>query len=139
MKSKFFQGLLGRRKKAAFVLIIVWGIIISLYFVPWGIWIVYIITTLLSFRSLLIIITQPTRISTSLPYEDLKQIPSVSLLVAIKNEETVIRQLVTELCGLDYVLGKYDLWIVNDHSTDKTVSILNDLAQEYPQLNILLL
>ena len=139
MKSKFFQGLLGRRKKAAFVLIIVWGIIISLYFVPWGIWIVYIITTLLSFRSLLIIITQPTRISTSSPYEDLKQIPSVSLLVAIKNEETVIRQLVTELCGLDYVLGKYDLWIVNDHSTDKTVSILNDLAQEYPQLNILLL
>jgi 1,2-diacylglycerol 3-beta-glucosyltransferase len=62
---------------------------------------------------------------------------TVSLLVAAKNEEAVIGQLVQQLCALDYPGDRYDIWIVDDNSTDQTPVILDRLAQKYSQLNVI--
>ena len=37
---------------------------------------------------------------------------------------------------IDYPANRYDLWIIDDYSTDATPQILDDLAQRYPQLNV---
>jgi 1,2-diacylglycerol 3-beta-glucosyltransferase len=57
-------------------------------------------------------------------------------VVSAKNEETVIGRLVKNLCQLDYPSDKYDVWLVDDASTDKTGQILDELAQVYPQLHV---
>jgi hypothetical protein len=48
--------------------------------------------------------------------------PYVSLLVAAKNEETVIEPLVAALCQLEYPAGRYEVWIIDDNSTDGTTA-----------------
>jgi 1,2-diacylglycerol 3-beta-glucosyltransferase len=62
--------------------------------------------------------------------------PIVTLLVSAKNEEAVIEGLVRNLCNLDYPSDRYELWIVDDASTDRTSEILTKLRGEFPQLNI---
>ncbi|ACK64687.1 glycosyl transferase family 2 [Rippkaea orientalis PCC 8801] len=136
-RSDFFQGLSGRRKKAAFVLMTVWGITVGLHLVSWGTWVVLGLTVLFLIQALRLINAQPDIIPEPLSDEALEKAPSVSLLVAAKNEEAVIGKLVTMLCNLDYPTDRYDLCVVDDHSTDKTPEILTQLAQKYPQLQII--
>jgi 1,2-diacylglycerol 3-beta-glucosyltransferase len=62
--------------------------------------------------------------------------PLVSILVAAKNEEIVISNLVKNLCNLDYPKGRYEVWIVDDNSTDRTPEILARLSKEYCQLRV---
>lgn len=62
--------------------------------------------------------------------------PHVSLLVAAKNEEHVIGNLVESLLCIDYPATRYDLWFIDDCSTDNTPQILDDLAQRHPRLNV---
>ena len=40
------------------------------------------------------------------------------------------------LCSLDYPADKYEVWAIDDRSTDNTPAILDRLAQEYPQLKV---
>lgn len=63
--------------------------------------------------------------------------PRVSLLVAAKDEEAVIGNLVKQLCSLDYPRDRYELWIVDDCSGDRTPDVLRSLQAEYPQLRVL--
>ena len=63
--------------------------------------------------------------------------PYVSLLVAAKNEEAVIGNLVKNLCSLEYPEDRYEVWIVDDNSTDTTPQLLAGLAQEHDQLRLL--
>ncbi|MDJ0730631.1 MAG: glycosyltransferase family 2 protein [Crocosphaera sp.] len=136
-RSDFFQGLSGRRKKAAFVLMAVWAIVMSLHLIAWGTWVIIALTTVFTIQAFRLIVAQPDPIPEPLSGENLQQSPSVSLLVAAKNEEAVIGKLVQQLCNLDYPTEKYDLWIVDDHSTDQTPEILDRLSQQYPQLNVI--
>ncbi|GBF82957.1 glycosyl transferase [Aphanothece sacrum FPU1] len=136
-RSDFFQGLSGRRKKAAFVLMTIWGITIGLHLVAWGTWIVFGLTALFLLQAVRLVWAKPEETPPPLCDEALANAPSVSLLVAAKNEEAVIGQLVNQLCNLDYPVPKYDLWVVDDHSTDQTPVILEQLAQQYPQLKII--
>jgi 1,2-diacylglycerol 3-beta-glucosyltransferase len=62
--------------------------------------------------------------------------PPVTLMVSAKNEEAVIEKLVRNLCGLDYPADRYEVWIIDDASTDRTPKILKQLQQEFPQLNV---
>jgi 1,2-diacylglycerol 3-beta-glucosyltransferase len=64
-------------------------------------------------------------------------LPFISLLVAAKNEEVVISNLVTMLCDLDYPKNRYEVWVIDDHSTDRTPVLLDKLAAEYDQLKVL--
>lgn len=135
-RSDFFQGLSGRRRKAALVLTTIWGVIIGLHLVSWGWAIVLGCTALLLLQSLRLAAAKPELTPGGLSDGDLANAPSVSLLVAAKNEEAVIGQLVKVLCNLDYPRDRYEVWVIDDRSTDKTPEILDKLVSQYPQLRV---
>lgn len=55
-----------------------------------------------------------------------KELPTVSIIVAAKNEELNILNCMKSLSELDYPEGKLEIIIVNDHSTDNTQKIIDD-------------
>jgi 1,2-diacylglycerol 3-beta-glucosyltransferase len=61
--------------------------------------------------------------------------PRVSVLVAARNEESVIARLVDNLCALDY--PDYEVWVADDGSTDATYRRLVEAGLTRPRLNIL--
>ena len=134
-RSDFFQGLAGRRRKAAFVLISIWSVTIALHLVSWGIWVIVALSLLLFIHLGRLFLARPQVISQSTA--SVIDLPSLSLLVAAKNEEAVIASLVKMLFAIDYPADKYEVWIVDDRSTDKTPEILERLSQEYKQLKVL--
>lgn len=68
------------------------------------------------------------------PIPELDQWPSISLIAPARNEERHIEQAVRSLMRLDY--PHLEITLVNDRSTDRTGEILDRLAQEFPQLNV---
>jgi cellulose synthase/poly-beta-1,6-N-acetylglucosamine synthase-like glycosyltransferase len=60
--------------------------------------------------------------------------PSISLIAPARNEERHIEQAVRSLTRLDY--PNLEITIINDRSTDRTSEILDRLAAEFPQLNV---
>lgn len=135
-KSDFFQGLEGRRKKAAFVLMAIWIVIISLHLVWWGYLAVASFTGLLCLQSIRLVFAKPQSSAKSELTQTNVELPFVSLLVAAKNEEAVIGNLVKMLCDLDYPQNKYEVWMIDDRSTDNTPAILDKLTKEYTQLKV---
>lgn len=136
-RSDFFQGLEGRRQKSAFVLMTIWGITILLHLVTWGSWVVWMMAGVILIQGLRLMGAKPESEPQTLSDDALADAPCVSLLVAAKNEESVITQLVNQLCNLAYPTEKYEVWIIDDYSTDKTPQILDQLAIKYPQLNVI--
>ena len=136
-RSDFFRGVEGRRKKAAFVLMSIWAVVAFLHLVSWGIWAIIGFSVLLALQTLRLITAKPEAEPEALTEAELSHAPSVSLLVAAKNEQAVIQNLVTQLCSLDYPVDKLDIWIIDDQSTDKTPAILDKLATQYEQLNVI--
>jgi 1,2-diacylglycerol 3-beta-glucosyltransferase len=63
--------------------------------------------------------------------------PYVSLLVAAKNEEAGYWQHSQVLCSQDYPMERYEVWIIDDNSSDQTPVLLEKLVQEYDQLKVL--
>ncbi|MBD2140185.1 glycosyltransferase family 2 protein [Anabaena sp. FACHB-1250] len=121
-----------RRGKAALVLTIVWSGTITLHLVSWGSIFILGLTTILGIHALGIIFTKPRDHSPKIEAD----LPFVSVLVAAKNEEAVIGRLVRNLCNLEYGNGQYEVWIIDDNSTDNTPQLLAELKQEYQQLNV---
>jgi 1,2-diacylglycerol 3-beta-glucosyltransferase len=136
-RSDFFRGQEGRRGKAALALITIWGTVIALHLVSWGFWLVVSCTGILLFHTIRLLSARPQPNPESLADDALAHAPHVSLLIAAKNEEVVIGRLVRMLCNLDYPVDKYEVWAIDDHSTDRTPEILDQLAREYPQLKVL--
>ena len=62
--------------------------------------------------------------------------PYVSLLVAAKNEEAVIARFVESICNVDYPIDRYEVWAIDDHSSDATPLVLEKLTKKYPQLKV---
>ena len=135
-REDFFQGLAGRRQKAALVLTTVWLAIVTLHIVSWGIWLIYGFTSLAGMQILRSLLAKADPIPLALSDERLADAPKVSLLVAAKNEEVVIANLVTMLCSLDYPAERYEVWAIDDRSTDNTPAILDRLTIKYPQLKV---
>ncbi|MEA5564598.1 MULTISPECIES: glycosyltransferase family 2 protein [unclassified Anabaena] len=123
----------GRRGKAALVLTIVWSSTIALHLASWGSIFVLGLTTIVGIHALVIVFAKPRRYQKEIQGE----LPFISILVAAKNEEAVIGKLVKNLCNLEYPNGQYEVWIIDDHSTDKTPHVLAELAEEYNNLKIL--
>ncbi|NEP58865.1 MAG: glycosyltransferase family 2 protein [Symploca sp. SIO2G7] len=135
--SDFFShGQEGRRSKAALTLTLVWGGTITLHLVSWGSWLIWGLMTLLVIQMFRLLLARPLRTPEPLCDQEQANFPEVSLLVAAKNEEAVIKNLVEMLCNLDYPKDKYELWVVNDHSTDQTPALLEQLATKYNQLKV---
>lgn len=135
-RSDFFQGMEGRRRKAAVLLMMVWGSVIALHLLAWGSWLVWGLTAILGIQALRLVFTQPYPLVEPIETEAWDQAPPVSILVAAKNEAAVIDSLARSLCHLDYPPDRYEIWIIDDHSSDQTPFILDHLAQVYPQLNV---
>ena len=135
-RSDFFQGTEGRRSKAAFLLIAVWGVVVALHLVSWGFWLVMSLTGVLVVYFLRLMLAKPDPMPSMLRDDQLADAPIVSLLVAAKNEEAVIDRLVKVLCNLDYPGDRYEVWFIDDASDDRTPEILDTLAQQYRQLRV---
>ncbi|MBD2260067.1 glycosyltransferase family 2 protein [Pseudanabaena sp. FACHB-2040] len=149
-----FPGYAGRRRKAAFTLTMLWGSTLLLHLVSWGSWLVWGMTLVLSTHAVRLLFARPSAAPALMPSvqptstvtvpsqtstvdkETWAAWPYVSVLVAAKNEESVITKLVDALCNLDYPTCRYDLWIIDDNSSDRTPQVLNRLTQEYPQLHV---
>jgi len=91
------------------------------------------LTTLIGIHALVVVFAKPRHPSKEMQGDW----PYVSLLVAAKNEEAVIGNLVKNLCSLEYPEHRYEVWIVDDNSTDTTPQLLAQLAQEYDNLKVL--
>ncbi|MEO0704897.1 MAG: glycosyltransferase family 2 protein [Cyanobacteria bacterium J06649_5] len=145
--SELFRGYAGRRLKAAIALITLWLITLLLHSVSWGREFVGVLTGLMSLHALRVMLADPITPPAPLPSSGTVEAastdieptswPYVSLLVAAKNEEQVVGNLVEALLHLDYPQTRYDLWFIDDCSTDNTAQILDDLAQRYPRLNVI--
>lgn len=126
----------GRRRKAALLLILIWSAVIALHLSSVGFWVIAGLATLMGAHALRLLgmhpATAPEPISPDAPAE---AYPFVSLVVAAKDEEAVISSLVKKLCTLDYPAHRYELWVVDDNSSDRTPTLLMELAQQFPMMH----
>jgi 1,2-diacylglycerol 3-beta-glucosyltransferase len=128
----------GRRRKAALVLVVVWSSTIALHLVAGGFWFVMGLTSLMGVHAVRLLLARPLPLPDPLPSGGTgSDYPFVSLLVAAKNEAAVIGALVRSLCELDYPADRYEVWVIDDNSTDQTLKILEALNPHYAQLNVL--
>lgn len=126
-----------RRRKAAVVLTIVWSGTIALHLVSWGSLFVLGLSTMFGIHALRVVFARPQSETEPMSDDTLADCPYVSLLVAAKNEEAVIGNIVRKLCSQDYPMERYEVWIIDDNSTDQTLVLLEKLAREYEQLKVL--
>lgn len=61
-----------------------------------------------------------------------QQLPSLSIIVAARNEEEQLQAALTSLLHIEY--PELELIVVNDRSTDSTGQILAQMSTNYPQL-----
>ena len=66
-----------------------------------------------------------------------KDLPTLDILVAARDEENVIARLVERLFNLDYPSEKLKIHIIDDGSVDDTPIILKKLSEKYQKLNII--
>jgi 1,2-diacylglycerol 3-beta-glucosyltransferase len=123
-----------RRCKAAIVMGSLWVGVAALHLISWGYIVAWIVTSIFCLRALKLVsinvVTPPILIPP-------QTYPFISLAIAAKNEAAVITNLVESLCSLDYPADRYEVWAIDDNSTDRTPEILDTLAQKYPQLQVL--
>jgi 1,2-diacylglycerol 3-beta-glucosyltransferase len=142
-----FPGYAGRRRKAAFTLTVLWGTTAVLHLLSWGSWMVLGMVVFLSTHTLRVLLARPALPPSPLPTTlsqgdghsnelQFQQWPYVSLLVAAKNEEAVIGRLVAALRQLDYPNSRYEVWVIDDNSTDGTPEVLQQLKTTYPGLRV---
>jgi cellulose synthase/poly-beta-1,6-N-acetylglucosamine synthase-like glycosyltransferase/peptidoglycan/xylan/chitin deacetylase (PgdA/CDA1 family) len=81
-------------------------------------------------------ISQYRQRRTPWPFYPDDRLPFVSVVLAAYNEEDVIAKTLSELRLTDYPESKFEVVAVNDGSTDRTLSILEDYAREWPQLRV---
>ena len=122
----------GRRRKAALFLTMIWSGTIALHLISWGSFIVLGLATVVGLHSMVVVFAKPRYVDE----ENLEDLPFVSLVVAAKNEELVISNLVNNLCNLDYPSSGYEVWIVDDNSNDSTPQLLSELEDKYDNLKV---
>ena len=130
-----------RRLKTIILMAIVYGLTIGLHFAPWSRW---VLLGLFSIQALRLIFAPPLPpIMSESNFKNGEEIdaeqtssqdlPFFSLLASAKNEEAVIGNLVKNLCQIDYPSDRFEVWIVDDNSSDRTSEVLTLLKQKYPQ------
>lgn len=65
-----------------------------------------------------------------------ERMPTVSIIVPVKNEEKVIARLLKALLNLSYPLSKMEIIVVNDESSDNTGEICNHYASCYSHIRV---
>lgn len=67
------------------------------------------------------------------------EVPFVSILVPAHNEGKVIVQTVQALLALEYPRDRYEIVVINDHSSDNSRDLLSALQEKHPGRNLILL
>ncbi|MEI6332224.1 MAG: glycosyltransferase family 2 protein [Pseudanabaena sp. ELA645] len=124
-----------RRLKTTIALIIVYAATIGLHLAPWSKWVLLGLFSIQALR--LIFAPDLPAIATEQEQSPNQELPFFSLLASAKNEESVIANLVQNLCQLDYPRDRFEVWIVDDNSSDRTPEVLASLKQKFPQLQTL--
>lgn len=124
-----------RRLKTIMALTIVYALTVGLHFVAWSQWVLLGLFSIQALR--LIFAPSLPAIALSPGQSPDQELPFFSLLASAKNEEAVIANLVKNLCQLDYPSDRFEVWIVDDNSSDRTPEVLAMLKQKYPQLKTL--
>jgi cellulose synthase/poly-beta-1,6-N-acetylglucosamine synthase-like glycosyltransferase len=72
----------------------------------------------------------------ALYYQDMLEVnlPTVTILIPMHNEEKVVRHSMDAMLALDYPIERLEVIPINDHSDDKTWSILQEYAAANPEL-----
>ena len=66
-----------------------------------------------------------------LPISNSVTLPFVSVVIAARNEENNLPPLINDLIKQEYPLGKFEIIIINDRSSDSTQKILNEASENY--------
>jgi len=61
-----------------------------------------------------------------------EELPTISVLVPVKNEEKVVGRLLKSLFSLDYPSQKLEVILIDDGSTDRTVELCKEYVAEHP-------
>jgi cellulose synthase/poly-beta-1,6-N-acetylglucosamine synthase-like glycosyltransferase len=61
--------------------------------------------------------------------------PSISIIIAVKDEEAEVEEALQSVCQLDY--PHLHIIVINDRSTDGTSAILDRMKQHHARLNII--
>jgi chlorobactene glucosyltransferase len=77
---------------------------------------------------------QAIEVSTSPPVHA----PRVAFIVPVRDEEHNIEACIKSLLAQDYPDERFEVWVVDDHSSDRTVSIATELARGQRRLKVLL-
>ena len=64
-------------------------------------------------------------------------IPDISVLMAVHNEEGIIKRKIESLFASEYPGSKMEVLVGSDSSDDSTYTILTELEQTYPELKVL--
>jgi chlorobactene glucosyltransferase len=64
--------------------------------------------------------------------------PRVALIIPVRDEEHNIKACLKSLFAQDYPSEHFEVWVVDDHSSDRTVSIATELGRHQPRLRVLL-
>ncbi|MDX2257270.1 MAG: glycosyltransferase family 2 protein [Pseudanabaenaceae cyanobacterium bins.39] len=123
-----------RRLKTIMALAIVYGLTFGLHLAPWSRW---VLLSLFSIQALRLIFAPPLPALPTTTEDPNHQLPFFSLVASAKNEEAVIGNLVKNLCQLDYPQDRFEVWIVDDNSSDRTPEVLALLKNKFPQLKVL--
>lgn len=134
--SPSYRGYAGRRPKAALVLTLVWGGTIALHLLSWGSWLVWGLTGLVGLHALRIVFVRPRSRLTE-GDRPLTAFPYVSFLIPAKNEEAAVQPLIEMLHAIDYPRDRYEVWAIDDNSSDGTPELLDRLAEQYDNLRVL--
>ena len=65
---------------------------------------------------------------------DVAEWPTVSILIPAHNEENVIQTILKSLLDVDYPKDRLTIMPINDHSTDKTGELIDELAKQNSEI-----
>jgi cellulose synthase/poly-beta-1,6-N-acetylglucosamine synthase-like glycosyltransferase len=71
------------------------------------------------------------------PFEDLKEIPFVTIQLPIYNEKYVLPRLVRAVCSIDYPRDRVEIQVLDD-STDETTEVARRVVQNYAKRGYLI-
>ncbi len=66
-----------------------------------------------------------------------KELPKVSILIPAYNEESSIKRTVQSILKSDYPKNKFEIFVIDNNSKDKTLEIARNLAKNNKQLKVL--
>ncbi len=121
-----------RRLKATIVVLLVWGGVSLLHWLPETQWLMLGLTAILTVQTLRMLLAKP---EAAVMESEIYLLP-VSILVPAKNESPVLANLVYSLCQLNYPSDSLDIWVVDDGSTDETPQVLKELQTKFPALQV---